>query len=547
MKSFLVWLTKHWYFSCIVVLLALALLLRLYRFTEVPTGLTWDEAAIGYNGFAIWNTRRDEWLHRLPVSFQSFGDYKAPFAIYLSSFFTAVLGLTPFAVRIPFVIAGVFSVAGAILLTLEVFYGEEKRRQLSLLVGSFITFSPWHLHFSRGAFESGLAFTFYVWGLFFIFRGIRLQTTRKTLILFLLASMSFVLSLYTYHSSKVVIPLLLVGLSVLFRNHLRNRIKPIGVFIVTFAVGMLPLLYDSFWGAGLTRANVTFFGQQSLLSSLQQLVINFVVHFSPAFMMQGATTTFRHSGGAWGVLNPVTYVLSMLYLAQILLQLCFNKCKGFKQYDFVIVLLLFTGLVPAVITEDVPHGNRALFASIGFFLAAAIGAKRLIGCLQRSRMNAIKTGSHGEKNTLVDAVVGTLCAVYFLIFSAYLHHYYTVFPGLAVDDYPEGYIEAFQIAREYELGINGKPKVDKIVFTSEYGQPYIFALFVRKTNPIAYHGGSLSTYHFADPVTIADFARPKALIVASGSDLDIPVERAVHRIKGADGSTRFLFFLTNDK
>ena len=72
---------------------------------SIPSGMTWDEAAIGYNGFAIWQTHRDEWLELMPTSFRSFGDYKAPLAIYLNGLFTAVLGMKLWVVRLPFVLA----------------------------------------------------------------------------------------------------------------------------------------------------------------------------------------------------------------------------------------------------------------------------------------------------------------------------------------------------------------------------------------------------------------------------------------------------------
>ncbi|NCQ11990.1 MAG: hypothetical protein GW809_07600, partial [Bacteroidetes bacterium] len=90
-----------WYWFLVLSILVLSIFLRFYKLGTVPHGMTWDEAAIGYNGFAIFNTRRDEWLQRLPVSFQSFGDYKAPLAIYLNGIFTYLFGLNLFAVRLP--------------------------------------------------------------------------------------------------------------------------------------------------------------------------------------------------------------------------------------------------------------------------------------------------------------------------------------------------------------------------------------------------------------------------------------------------------------
>ena len=136
---------KYQLLLSILAILFLATVLRFYKLGAVPHGMTWDEAAIGYNGYAIFKTRRDEWLFKLPTSFRSFGDYKAPLAIYLNGLFTFFGGMNLWAVRLPFAIAGVLAVVGMMLLTNQLF----KNKQLALLAGLLMTLSPWHLHFSR--------------------------------------------------------------------------------------------------------------------------------------------------------------------------------------------------------------------------------------------------------------------------------------------------------------------------------------------------------------------------------------------------------------
>jgi len=62
---------KHWFFLSCLFVIGVAAFLRLYKLGNVPHGMTWDEAAIGYNGFAVLTTRRDEWLIHFPISFKS--------------------------------------------------------------------------------------------------------------------------------------------------------------------------------------------------------------------------------------------------------------------------------------------------------------------------------------------------------------------------------------------------------------------------------------------------------------------------------------------
>ena len=148
----------------LVLILFLAFLLRFYKLAEVPHGMAWDEAAIAYNGFAIFNTRRDEWLQKLPISFRSFGDYKAPFAIYESGIFTAIFGMNLFAVRLPFAIYGVMAVLAIYLLFKELFFKDKNKEWLALLAAFLMAISPSHIHYSRLAFESGIALSMAITG-----------------------------------------------------------------------------------------------------------------------------------------------------------------------------------------------------------------------------------------------------------------------------------------------------------------------------------------------------------------------------------------------
>jgi len=131
-----------------------------------------------------------------------------------------------------------------------------------------------------------------------------------------------------------------------------------------------------------------------------------------------------------------------------------------------------------------------------------------------------------------------------LFFVSYLYHYYTLFAAQSAADFQDGYLAAFRFALPYERGEEGKREVDKIIFTSDYGQPYIYALFVRQTNPIWYQGGSLAKYEFKDEVTIGDLERENTLVVASNQDDLLGAgTKADKVINGSDGSPRFRIYL----
>lgn len=520
-----------WFAAAIVVLAAV---LRLYQIGAVPRGITWDEAAIGYNGYAVLTTRRDEWLHFLPISFRSFGDYKAPFAIYLNGFFTAIFGLNPVGIRMPFVLFGILGVVGMMLLAKEFFYSHPQQKALILLSGILMAFSPWHIHFSRTGFESGMAvmmLLFMLYGLLVLVRS----TEKKLLPLLFIAGLA-VVSLYTYHSTKVVMPLLAVVFSTLFytelslQKHLRNYILT-GIASI---LALTPLILDSIFGDGLTRASVTVFAQStSFLDTLATLASNVVAHSSLNFLVFGEATTFRHTAGFLGVLYPTTALCMFAFIYKAISKKV-TKLERFAIFGIVI------GFLPAIIATEAPHPNRALLALPFMLLAATSGAAFCIEKLKNSKRNAQYFGSHGEKDTILNAVVGTTALVHCICVIAFVSYYFTSFNSVATADFFDGYLEAFVVAES----LNEQHGFEKIVFTSAYGQPYIYGLLAKKTNPIWYQGGSLSYYHFQDKVGIDDLSRKNTLVIGSGAD-DLPTQNATHILRGADGTVRFQFFITD--
>lgn len=513
-----------------VAIILLGAVIRFYQLGKIPHGITWDEAAIGYNGYAILTTRRDEWLERLPISFRSFGDYKAPLAIYLNGFSTYIFGMNPFAVRFPFAAASIFAIAGWMLFLKELKLFAKKDIYLILISGLILALNPWHFHYSRIGFESGLSLAFAVWGWWLLVRSLRSKKIRNLLIQSLLSAALLVASLYTYHSAKIVVPIMTL---VIFLFNVRStkksflRLLPLAIFSLIFAV---PLIRDSLYGQGATRAGVLLFNQgYSLPELIGTMIKNLGVQLSPAFLALGKnTSSLRDGGGSWGFVLPTTY-----FLAAFAIPLGLWK-KSSKKTLILASFFVLIGSAPAFMSTMAPHSNRGLFAVLGIIILAVTGLKIIL---------ELATASSWKKYFIVETIIGTVFLLHLFFFAAFWRNYTTVFESQSANDFQDGYLEAFSIARQHELGIDNRQKVDKILFSSEYGQPYIYALFVRKTNPIWYRGGSLNTYEFTDKISIGDLTRKNTLVVASNSQ-DLPEKEADYLVYGSDGSVRFKLYLT---
>ena len=310
-------------FVLLSVIVVVAAALRLYQLGQVPHGMTWDEAAIGYNGYAIVTARRDEWLIKLPISFKSFGDYKAPLAVYATGIFTTLLGSELWVLRLPFALSGIVGVVGIYLLMTLLTKNKSTGRLLGLVAAGLLTLSPWHIFFTRVGFESGLALTLVIWLMVLFLHGLK---QAKSTVWFVGSTTLGVLSLYAYHSAKVFIPLLGLLLLVLYRRELLQKVSqvvPAGIAAILVAV---PVLYDSVWGNGLERAGVTVFSRgNSLVQNILVSVQQFADHLSPQFLFLGETTTLRHGTGEWGVFLPTTVLLMAFFVGFAIYQAITRK------------------------------------------------------------------------------------------------------------------------------------------------------------------------------------------------------------------------------
>src|SRR3989344_7537642 len=187
----------------LIAVIILAAGLRLFWLDRVTPALNWDEAAIGWNAKTIWKLRVDEFGNRLPVSFRSFGDYKAPLYIYLTAPVVGIFGNTEIGVRLVSVIAGVTSVV------LMYFIGGPAAAGL-------LAISPWHILLSRPALEANLALMWILGGVWLFLKAV------KKPIWLVPTAISFILSLYSYQSPKIFVPIFVLGLLLIYRSKLKR-------------------------------------------------------------------------------------------------------------------------------------------------------------------------------------------------------------------------------------------------------------------------------------------------------------------------------------
>ncbi|PIS09388.1 hypothetical protein COT75_01780 [Candidatus Beckwithbacteria bacterium CG10_big_fil_rev_8_21_14_0_10_34_10] len=499
----------------LLVILILAFFLRFYRLNKVPPSLSWDETAIGYNAYSIWKTGKDEFGFRLPFAFKSFGDYKSPLLVYLTVPFVGIFGLNEWAVRFPSALISFFTAIVVYLLVKELF----KNNKISLITGFLMAISPWHLQFSRPAFEPNLAFFWVTTGVLMFLKGL------KKPMFFILSSLSFMLAMYSYHSPKLFLPFFLVGLGIIYWHKIfkKENIRYLSLSFFLALLLSLPLLKIHLGGEAGARFTSTgiFYTKEGGKKPFDFKLIgeigkSYLVHFSPQFLFFGNNDNFRNKMKS----NGLFYFIEAPFL---LIGFWFLLKQKKEKWAKLLLTWIFLAPIPAIITIEAPHSLRASNLLIPLMIVISLGIKRLFNFFESKRYKKV------------------FYVLFFLFYITnigyYLYSYYVRLPVYAAPDWQYGYKEMVQYVETKEN------EVEKIIITLEYGQPHIFIQFYQKLKPLEIWQEKLGKYQFREINWQKDKNLSKVLLVATPKEVPLesipPRAKIEKEIYFPDGSVSF--------
>ena len=459
----------------LVVLIIIAFGLRAFMISSNPPALNWDEVSHGYNAYSILRTGRDELGRQMPLIFRAYGDYKLPGYIYLTSVSVAVFGLNAFSIRLVSVLAGTSLVWVTYLLTSELF----KKKEPCLFAAFLVAVEPWSLFLSRGAFEANLGAVFFVWGLYFLLKGVREKSD-----LFFWGMTFMGLSVWAYNSYRVFLPFFLVGFGYLYREELTNFAqKRREIFAISVLVGLI-LFGGMAWQLKSSEGQARF-GWVSIIDSgaiaeinnsrntsglpsltnrlvynkvtyfIPRFAKNYFLHFSPSFLFFDGGDNYQFSVPDFGLIYP----FNALFLLWGLVYLIKVRTKGSK--------LIFTWIILAPVassmTREAPHTLRYITVLPVPMILVALG---LFSIVEHKKRKAVIYG------------------LYVLIILFFLANYLAVYFG----DYREKYSESWQYGYKEAIDYvdDNYDKYDKVIMTKRYGEPHEFVLFYQKWDPESY-------------------------------------------------------------
>ena len=451
------------------VIFFVGFLLRVVGLPNHPAGFTPDEASFGYDAYSLLKTGKDQWGNAMPLVLKSFGDGKMPLYEYLAMPSVALFGLNEFSVRLP------NALLGSLVVLVTYFLVREWRRNESeaLLAALLLAISPWHIPMSRGAFEANLTTFLMPLGLLLFLKGLK---NRKLLILSMVV---FGLNMFSYHSARLVTPIVLGVLVVSNWEKIERKILPIGIFGVF--LGLAGVTYLG--GAGARVGSVSIFslvgsaGEERYLAvmtgtpdmvarifnnKLTKLVElfgqNYLSYFSPNFLFtQGARE------GTYGMLpgRGVFFLIELPFLIAGIWVLVKEKIKN-KRWHIIWIVM---APVPAALAIGPGHAaNRAVIMLPALQIILAMGGVYLINELIKRRKE----------------LVWLIVFVFGVSFAFFLEDYFIQQPAQKAADMVYGPREVFGYLEEVKNDYNG------IIISKSISEAHIYVAFYSRIDPKEY-------------------------------------------------------------
>jgi 4-amino-4-deoxy-L-arabinose transferase-like glycosyltransferase len=452
----------------LILILLLAIFLRFFKLDYLE--LFGDEIDAGYQSYSLLNTARDYRGHFLPLYAQSFSEWRAPMMMYFMIPFIKVFGLNEWGVRTFAAFFGVISILGMYYFLLEI----GLKKKIALVSIFLVSILPWHIQYSRSGFEITLMSSLILWGLLFF---VKFLEKRKVFFL-ITAAITLSLSFYTYNTSNIYVPLLLL-LVFISKRLVGNKkiIKPFIFLLAVMFILSLPILNQIFFGKASERfQKVSLFNNEQQISeineyrtrnnnsliskvfynkyvySVKKISANYLNAFSSDFLFGMGDVTFRHS------LHKVGNLFWIYGIVIIIGLVSYFRKKDKKFADYFMFGFLLLSPIPSSLTMDGSNHATRLFLMI--FPLCYFAANGIIEIFKFKK------------------IIGLVIVLGILFEFSYFQYYY--WNSYKVDSWRwwhYGYKEAMQKI----VGISNK--YDKVLIENTYEPALIRFLFWSQYEP----------------------------------------------------------------
>lgn len=485
------------------LVLILAILVRFFKLDTLISPY-WEEAALGYDAYSISQTGKDHHGNNFPiVAFESFGDWKPAGYFYAIVPFIKIFGSGVLATRLPSALAGIAIVVGIFVLIKQILPTSYLNKEPYLPhLGMFIaTISPWGVLFSRSAWEVNLATALITWGVVLFFSFLKSQSYKSAK--FVLSILLLILSMYTYHSTRLIAPL--IGLMLILtwffvENHSVKFITSCKSFfthnlnylLVGFSLSIALLSPFIFSSAAVTnqrfretsifsdlsiieKSNEAQLQQPNIISKVlyhryllfgREIVKNYLSHFNINFLFLSGDSNSRHSVQYFGQLYHIEIIylfLSLVFLSHVFRKTVHNNFDpSLRPFWLLLLGWLLISIVPASLTYGTPHALRILPSFPVWIILITVGISQFSNYL-----------SKGYRNLFFLGVI----LIYLVELTGFWRFYTTIYPKKYAHEWQYGYQQLVETISQFD------DQTTPIFITREQGRPAMYWWFYNKTNP----------------------------------------------------------------
>lgn len=465
----------------------LGFILRFYKLGDVPPSLYWDEVALGYNAYSLGIDGKDEFGKFLPyTALESFGDYKPPVYSYLDIVPIKIFGLNEFAVRFPSAFFGSLAVLLTFFLVKQLFPKKDEKEKkrieyIGLTSALLLAISPWHLMLSRAAFEANISSFLIILGSLLFLLSVN---GRKNYLFF--SAISFAATFYTFNSSRVFVPIFVIGLAIFFYKKLWKIKKEVifsGILGLIILLPLIPFLLSPQASVRFKEVNI-FSDPQIVLNAnakieesgnslVAKIIYNRRVGYAQSYInhyLDNLKPEFLFISGDGNPRFSIQDIGQLLWWeAPFLLIGIFFLIRRREGTWYVIPFWLLVGIIPAGFARETPHALRIESSLPMFQLLVAYGFISFIYLVNRNIRSVV---------LVVFLILLMLNTIYFL--NIMFHKY----PNKYAGEWLYGYKEAARYAHE------NKEKYEKVYFTDRLGRPYIYYNFFNNISPYEFRSSS---------------------------------------------------------
>lgn len=353
--------------ACLILIVVVAALLRLYKLEEIPPGLSGDTA---YKGVAASRILEGEY----PIFFEESWGGVEPLYMYALAAFFRLLGATPLVIKLLSALIGIVTVPVLHLLARELFHS----KLVGLLASSWLALSYWHVSYSRLGWEIILAPLFVTVTIFFLWRGLESGRWRD----FVGGGLSLGLGLYTYQAMRFlpILVILYLGYRTLTDGQFwRAHRAKLAAFLAIALLVFLPLggYFLTHSEAFFRRAaEVSIFNPDKNPAGPLRSLVSSAVKIPGMYNLRG-DPFWRHNLPGRPAFDCLTSVCFLLGLGIAL-------ARRQKPAHLLLLLWLLIMSLPPILTppRDVPHFSRSIGALPVACIFSAIGVQGTWGWLR---------------------------------------------------------------------------------------------------------------------------------------------------------------------